>query len=222
MLNFFLRIFSRVLMLFLVLPVTNSVKGLVARWLGDDTADREGRITLNPLAHLDPLGSLAILICGFGWSKPLPINVTNMKDLKKGIILISLTAPVTHYLMAILCMNVYTFMALKVNIAGNAMSALYIILFFLANINVCLGTIDLLPLPPLDGFHILYQLANPKMLSWYHRNYQQINQYSTYILLGLFFIGTLTGGLIDPLGWLINLVFGLLSVTTSWIPLVFG
>ena len=219
--NLFFKFFSRALMLLLVLPVTNSVKGLVARWLGDDTADREGRITLNPLAHLDPLGSLAILICGFGWSKPLPINVGNMKDLKKGIILISLTAPVTHYLMAIICMNLGRIILYTLS-GSTAVTVIVLILTFLAEINICLGTIDFLPLPPLDGFHILYQLAGPKMLNWYHRNHQQINQYSTYILLGLFFIGTLTGGLIDPLGWLIGIVNYVLSFTTAWIPLVFG
>ncbi len=208
-------------MLFLVLPVTNSVKGLVAKALGDDTAEVQGRITLNPMVHLDLLGSLAIMLCGFGWSKPLPINVNRMRDTRKGILILSLTGPATHYIMAIICINLYMII-LYTSSGSAAISAICLIFSFLASINVCLGTIHLLPIPPMDGFNILNHFAPPKFHNWYFRNYRQINQWSTYILLGLFFIGTLTGGLIDPLGWLINLVYRLLSLTASWVPLVFG
>ena len=99
----FLKYFSRALMILLVMPVINSVRGLVAKSQGDDTAEQAGRITLNPFMHLDPIGSLAILLCGFGWSKPMPFNVNRMKDMKKGIILLSLSGPLTHFASAILC-----------------------------------------------------------------------------------------------------------------------
>lgn len=220
-LSLFLTFFSRALMLFLVLPVTNSVKGLVAKALGDDTAEIQGRITLNPMAHLDLLGSLAIMLCGFGWSKPLPINFNRMRDTRKGILILSLTGPATYYLMAIICMNLCSII-LYTSSGSIAVTAIALILSFLANINICLGTIHLLPIPPMDGFNILNHFAPPKFHNWYFRNYRQINQWSTYILLGLFFMDTLTRGLIDPLGWLINLVYSLLSLTSAWVPLVFG
>ena len=207
-------------MLFLVLPVTNSVKGLVAKALGDDTAEVQGRITLNPMAHLDLLGSLAIMLVGFGWSKPLPINVNRMKNPRTGVLVLSLTGPLTHYLMAIICMNIA--MIIAYTGGSTAVLALCLVLNFLASINICLGTISILPLPNLDGFNILSYFAPPKFHSWYFRNYRQINQWSTYILLGLFFIGPLTNHLIDPLGWLIGLISRLISLTTVWIPLVFG
>lgn len=221
-LELFLTFFSRALMLFLVLPVTNSVKGLVAKALGDDTAEIQGRITLNPMAHLDLLGSLAIMLCGFGWSKPLPINFNRMKDTRKGILILSLTGPATYYLMAIICMNLCSIILYISSEVTIAITAIALILSFLANINICLGTIHLLPIPPMDGFNILNHFAPPKFHNWYYRNYQQVNRWSTYILLGLFFIDTLTNGLIDPLGWLISLVSRLLSLTTAWVPLVFG
>lgn len=213
--------FSRALMLFLVLPVTNSVKGLVAKKLGDDTADREGRITLNPMAHLDLLGSLAIMLCGFGWSKPLPINISRMRNPRQGILFISLTGPLTHYLMAIICLNLSEIVNYTMSSTTTAI-AIYFILYFLASINICLGTISLIPVPPLDGFNILNHFAGAKFHNWYFRNLVQINRWSTIVLLALFFMGTLTGGLIDPLGWLIGLVQRLLSLTTLWVPVVFG
>lgn len=218
--DLFFRFFSRALMLFLVLPITNSVKGIVARSQGDDTADIQGRITLNPMAHLDLLGSLAIMLCGFGWSKPLPINVNRMKDPRKGILLISLTGPATHYVMAVICMNLAEIINRTMNYSIPVL-CVYLILTSLAGINVCLGTIHLLPIPPMDGFNILNHFAGAKFHNWYFSNYGQINQWSTWILLGLFFIGTITNGLIDPLGWLISLVNWVLSLTTLWIPLVF-
>ena len=96
------------------------------------------------------------------------------------------------------------------------------VLAILSQINVCLGVISMLPLPPLDGFNILHQFAGPKFNSWYYSNYATVNRASTIILFALFFCGRITNGLIDPLGWLISLVSYLLSFATAWIPQVFG
>ena len=226
-LRLFLRFFSRALMLLLVMPLTNSAKGLVAKWQGDDTSDREGRITLNPMAHLDPLGSLAILLCGFGWSKPMPISPVRMKDYRRGVILISLTGPVTHFLSAIVCNFIVELLyCLPMTSAQmqnvSPLWCLGVVLVFLSNINVCLGTINLLPMPPMDGFNILHQFAGNKFNSWYYSNYQTINRASTIILLVLFFMPELTGGMLDPLGILIAWVSSIISLATAWVPAVFG
>jgi len=228
-LSLFLKYFSRLLMLFLIMPVTNSARGLVAKWQGDDSAESAGRITLNPMAHLDPLGAMAIFLCGFGWSKPMPINFSRMKDTKKGVILVSLAGPLTHFLSAILCDLVYKIMvcskAVQESLTGSVISpalCILIILSILSQINICLGVINLLPIPPMDGFQVLNQLAGAKFHNWYYGNYQKINQYSTIVLLALFFMPTLTNGYIDPLGWLISLVGSLLSYATAWVPHVFG
>ncbi len=233
MLTLFMRLLSRALMLLLVLPLTNSARGLVAKWMGDDSAERQGRITLNPMAHLDLLGSLAIMVCGFGWSKPMPISPTRMKNYKLGVIMVSLTGPVTHFLSAIISYAVFYLMLCSGEIANSWVdfsyyaivspaACLMLLLQLFANINVCLGVINILPLPPMDGFYILQQFAGTKFNRWYFKNYRMINQVSMFILLGLFFIGDVTDGLIDPLGWLIGIVDSLLRLTVSWIPHVFG
>ncbi|MBR1592719.1 MAG: site-2 protease family protein [Ruminococcus sp.] len=225
----FLKYFSRALMILLVMPIINSARGLAAKSQGDDTAEQAGRITLNPFMHLDPIGSLAILLCGFGWSKPMPFNVNRMRDRKKGIIILSLTGPLTHFLSAIACNLVMNIMlcseSIRMKLALSDITPIFCIFFILtilSAINVSLGVINLLPLPGMDGFNILYQFAPPKFLNWYHSNYRAINQASTIILLALFFMPTLTNGLFDPLGWLIGVVSDLLGGLTSWIPSTFG
>lgn len=218
--NFFWKMFSRALMLLLVLPVTNSIKGLVAKWQGDDTSERSGRITLNPMVHLDLLGSLAIMLCGFGWAKPMPINFGRMKSYKRGVVLISLTDPITHFISSIICLNIASIISYTVS--GYAGIAISIIFSTLAEINTCLGVIHLLPIPGMDGFTLLYMFAGQKFVRWYHYNQRMVDQVSLIVLFVLFFIGDLTRGLIDPLGWLIYLVhYGVLYKTTFWIPFIF-
>lgn len=224
LLGIFFQILSRALMLLLVLPLVNSVKGIVASKLGDDTADREGRITLNPVAHLDMLGSLCILLTGFGWSKPLPINFSRMRNVRQGVVLISLAGPMTLFVSALVCKMICFFISHFMMFSPDGVTAgycLWLVFQFLANINVCLGTLHILPLPPMDGFNLLQQFAGTKFNSWYYSNYRKINQISFYILMGLFFIGPLTRYTIDPLSWLISLVDNLLSLMLIWMPLVF-
>lgn len=222
-LELFFKFFSRALMLLLVMPLTNSARGLVAKWMGDDSAEYAGRITLNPMAHLDPIGSLMILLIGFGWSKPMPITFSRMKNMRAGVVAVSLAGPVSHFLSAIVCklipmlfMLVPTFREqyteyLLYSGTITPFIAFDIVLSLLSQINVCLGVINLLPLPPMDGFQVLNQFAGAKFHNWYYSNYQLINQVSTLILFALFFCGRITGGHFDPLGWLIILVDSLLT-----------
>ena len=218
----FFKYFSRVLMLLLVMPMTNSARGLVAKWNGDDTSEREGRITLSPMSHLDPIGALMIFLIGFGWSKPMPINYNRMTNLRRGIVTVALAGPVSHFLAAIVCKLIPCLLLLIPPVYESYISslssgsispvhALFMVLSIISQINVCLGVINILPLPPLDGFQVLNQFAGAKFHNWYYANYMQINRISTIIIFALFFIGDLTRGLIDPLGWIINLVDSLLS-----------
>jgi Zn-dependent protease len=209
-------------MLLLVMPMTNSARGLVAKWNGDDTSEREGRITLSPMSHLDPIGALMIFLIGFGWSKPMPINYNRMTNLRRGIVTVALAGPVSHFLAAIVCKLIPCLLLLIPPVYESYISslssgsispvhALFMVLSIISQINVCLGVINILPLPPLDGFQVLNQFAGAKFHNWYYANYMQINRISTIIIFALFFIGDLTRGLIDPLGWIINLVDALLS-----------
>ena len=118
--------------------------GLTAYALGDDTAKREGRLTLNPLKHIEPIGFLAMLIFKFGWAKPVPINPLNFKKRKRDTLLVSLAGPISNFFLAILVVII-----LKSNIVRNYLltQMLVITLWY----NIMLGIFNLLPFPPLDG-----------------------------------------------------------------------
>ena len=219
MLNFFMKYFSRAMMLLLVLPIVNCAKGAIAKKLGDDTAESAGRITLNPMAHLDLLGSLMIMLIGFGWSKPMPINYLRMKNSKAGIIILALAGSLTLLLMSIICRNI----AMTVSIFVNSMAGVAIarILELLSSISVSLAVLHLLPFPGMDGFTLLYHIAGKKFAAWYHRNKRIVDQVSFYLMLFLFFIGDLTQGRFDPLLKLIATVDLGLQFTTVWQYFVF-
>ncbi|MBR6791858.1 MAG: site-2 protease family protein [Ruminococcus sp.] len=219
LLGTFLEYFSKLLMLLLVLPLREVARGLMARKMGDDTPEREGRLTLNPFVHLDLIGSLMIMLIGFGWTKPMPINVNNFKDRRKGVLLTSLTGPVTNLISAFVCalgceiiMNIESAMA-----SINPLSCFALILGFLSSINVCLGVIGLLPLPQMDGFTVLRCFTGPKFDRWYFNNYRTINTASMVIIVLLF---TLPPS-INPLMYLITAVNALVDFSVSWVPMIF-
>ena len=106
----FLKYFSRVITLLLVIPLHEAAHGLVAKWLGDATAERQGRITLTPFAHLDPIGSLLMIFTGFGWAKPVPVNPVRMKKYRAGFALTALAGPVSNLLAAFVAGLIYGFM----------------------------------------------------------------------------------------------------------------
>lgn len=217
----FFKYFARVLMLLLVLPLREAAVGLVAKWQGDDTAEREGRITLNPFVHLDFIGSLLILLIGFGWGKPLPVNPNRMKNYRRGMLLTSLAGPVTNFLAAFICCLINSLMLCSESVLESLasssvtpVSCIQIVLSFLFQINVCLGVISILPIPPMEGFNILRCFAGNKFERWYFTNQRNINIAAMLILLILF---TLPDA-INPLIYLIVKAENLISLTTSWIP----
>ncbi len=214
-----LKYFTRFLMLLLVLPVVNYARGSIAVKQGDDTPEVSGALTLNPMRHLDMLGSLMIMLCGFGWTKPMPINYTRMKNMRKGIILVALTGPLTLFIMSVICRNLSLIVAYTLD--GVAGAAISVIFTLLSSISVSLGVLYLLPFPGFDGFTLLFHLGGNKLRTWYLRHQRAYDQISFIILMILFFIGDLTRGAIDPLSWLISLVSFVLDLTTLWIPFVF-
>jgi len=140
--------------------------GSCALLLGDDTAKREGRLTLNPIAHIDPIGTiflpliLLILTFGqgpiFGWAKPVPVNPLNFRDKKWGIVKVSLAGPATNLLIAIL----FSFLA-----GFNFPRAMINFFEIISIYNFSWAFFNLLPFPPLDGFHILYQILPDRFSS---------------------------------------------------------
>lgn len=170
--------------------------------LGDKTAHYQGRLTLNPAAHIDVMGIIMLYVLQFGWAKPVPVNPNNLRgDKKRGMLLVSLAGPVTNILIAFIAAVLYGALLWKIPHV-NTMTDLII------KINVILAIFNLLPLPPLDGSKILVGLL-PGNQEWFY----SLEQYGAIILIALLFtgiIGKVLSIFITPilgfLYWLANTV----------------
>ena len=173
--------------------------------MGDPTARYMGRLTFNPLAHLDPIGAILLVVAGFGWAKGVPINVNNFRNRREGILKVSFAGPAANLL---LCFMAAFMMALlgKMHMLSDG---LYRFLFWMQLYNVWFAFFNLIPVPPLDGSRILSELL-PAKQSWQFN--EIVDRYGFYILIALVFTG-ITGMIINPLanGYL-RLIQGLLSI----------
>ena len=152
----------------------------VADVLGDPTPRLAGRLTLNPIAHIDPIGFLMLILVRFGWAKPVPINPYNFKDPRSGSLFVSLAGPVSNFLFAWVIAILYRTMPLAY---GDLLSQ---ILSYTIWINLALGVFNLIPIPPLDGSHILeFFLPASQLENWY-----RLQQYSLMILLFIIVFGS--------------------------------
>jgi Zn-dependent protease len=157
--------------------------GWVAYKMGDPTAKLMGRLTLNPLKHLDPIGTLMLLIIGFGWAKPVPVNLENIPidKRRKGIILVSaagITANIICAFIALLLLQL---------LAPGPEDIMYKILHLLAFINILLAAFNLIPIPPLDGSKIIMGFAPESV----NRVLYQIEPFGIIIVIGLLYLGAL-------------------------------
>ncbi|MEM2175586.1 MAG: site-2 protease family protein [Candidatus Micrarchaeia archaeon] len=154
----------------------------VAYKLGDPTAKFAGRLTLNPLKHLDLIGTIALFFFRIGWAKPVPINPYNFSDMKKGVILTSLAGPAANFFLAM----VFGILYRLIN-----PTSLFFNLFLTSFViyNLILAFFNLLPIPPLDGSKIFMYILPYK----YRERYMEIESYGFYILIGLIFLGSLIG-----------------------------
>ena len=200
-----ITIFSLIVLLFSVM-IHELAHGYVAYSLGDPTAKYEGRLTLNPLKHLDPFGSvilplLLLLATGgqgpiFGWAKPVPINPYNFKDQKWGTLKVSIAGPATNFAIAIIFGLFIRF--LNFPQIAPLIQLLGIVVFY----NFLWGIFNLVPIPPLDGSWILFRLM-PRGLE---KVKLFLQQYGLYILIFFIFFGGLTG-----LGILAQLFYNLIT-----------
>ncbi|KAB7707509.1 site-2 protease family protein [Bacillus aerolatus] len=146
----------------------------VAYKFGDDTAKDQGRLTLNPVHHLDPIGTILILIAGFGWARPVPVNRRNFQNPRLAGILVSLAGPLSNFLIAAIAYGILFFFV------GAGMPPFFIdLLNMMVWLNVVLFVFNLLPLPPLDGYRIIEDLAPPAV----RVKLTKYEQYGTLIFL---------------------------------------
>ena len=187
----------------LALTVHEYCHALAAYAMGDNTAKQYGRLTLNPIAHMDPLGFLCLIVTRrFGWAKPVPVNDMNFRNRRKGMLLVSLAGPMSNFLAAMLIAAVLTiFYKSMGGISRGILQIAYII-------NLSIGALNLLPIPPLDGSKILDAFLNDRQ-RFFMRRYAM---YSNMIMLILIFsgiIGRVLGPVIMAVDWFIISAIGL-------------
>ncbi|WRS26816.1 site-2 protease family protein [Oscillospiraceae bacterium MB08-C2-2] len=210
--------FVRVLVIFTALPVHEFAHGFVADRLGDPTPRCQGRLTLNPFAHLDPMGSIALLLFGFGWAKPVSIDARNFKKPKWGMALSSLAGPGANVLMSFIALVCFK---LLLAFEGSfdprfyrAAAGLGSVLSLVISINLYLAVFNLLPIPPLDGSRI-FSAVLPSKLYWSLMRYERV----IYVILILLMM---TGILSIPLRILSGYILDLLNWLTLPLDLLVG
>ena len=155
--------------------------GWVAYRMGDPTAKRAGRLSLNPLKHLDVIGTLMLFLAGFGWAKPVPVNINNIADRRKGLIFVSSAGILANILIAFVSLIVYRLLRQP------SIGLATLITYYVANINITLAALNLIPIPPLDGSKILMGFVPERTQYLLAR----IEPYGFFILIGLLYLGLL-------------------------------
>ena len=192
------------------ITVHETCHGLAAYWMGDDTAKRMGRLTLNPLKHVDLVGLIMMALVHFGWAKPVPINMRRFRNPKAGMALTALAGPISNVLLALVALllrSVVILVAMGTAHYGTLIS--YLILFFeyMAVLSAGLAVFNLFPIPPLDGSKVLFALLPDS-------SYDKLMRYEKYgmlLLVVLLFFNVLDMPLIflrekllDGLSWILT------------------
>ena len=205
------QILASLVIIFLIMPFHEWAHAFTAYKLGDTSVKARGRMSLNPIEHIDPIGALMILLIGFGWAKPVPIDDRNFKNPKVGMGITALAGPVANFVAALaggLILNaLYTFAYsfIASNIVGY-----YIRVFFSYYIvlNICLAVFNLVPIPPLDGSKILFMFLPDK---WVYNFYKYENVFFGILIILVWFnvlpLGIIENALSEFVIWFTGLPF---------------
>ena len=176
--------------------------GLVSTWLGDPTPKRQGRLSLNPLKHLDPIGTLCLIFFHVGWAKPVVVNPDYYKNKKRGMALVALAGPLMNFLLAIFSIIIMAIFV-KVNAYSNVLIIIYNFLLYFSVINLGLGLFNLIPIPPLDGSRILGAFLKDDT----DEQYMKYERYGFIIIAILLALSSLRGNGTSFISELVDIIF---------------
>ena len=208
-----LRYGVKLIVIFLVIPVHEFAHAWAATKLGDDTPTYQGRLTLNPLAHIVPVGAICIFFTGFGWGRPVQVNPVRFKKYRSGMALTAAAGPIMNLIVGLIGMVFYKISeAIYLTNPNEGLYWLTLIFSYFTLINVGLAAFNLIPIPPLDGSKILGYFTPAKFDRFIAEN-------QLYISLG-FLLLLVTGALDTPLSWVQNGMFWLMDKLTFWVDLI--
>lgn len=211
----------RLMIILLINPLHECAHAYTAHRLGDDTARERGRLTLDPIAHIDIMGAGLLFFFGFGWAKPVPVDPRNFKDRRLGMMLTAIAGPLSNLIAAFLGIIAYRLIGASQFIDyasgyilrdGETMYyvAWMLYVFVVINLNLCL--FNLVPVPPLDGSRVLGYFLPPRAELWLMRNQR--------VFYGIMMLLMITGILSLPLSFLNHWIMQGMLVVTKWIPAV--
>lgn len=195
-----------VLLLGVAFPIHELAHALTARQLGDDTSERLGRITLNPLAHLDPFGNLLFALTGFGWAKPVPVNTYRLRgNPRTSFAVVALAGPISNLLLAALFALLFRLTLPFANRDSLPTDVLLFAFSVAVQLNIFLAFFNLIPIPPLDGSRLLTALLPDQGQAWM----DQLERYGFIILIALSATGVLGQLIVRPATLLSRTLLGL-------------
>ncbi len=208
-----MQILASLVVIFLIMPFHEWAHAFTAYKLGDTSIKSRGRLTLNPLDHIDPIGALLIILVGFGWAKPVPVDDRYFKNPKVGMGITALAGPVANFVAALaggFILNAlfkFSYSFITSNVAG---SYVYLFLSYYIVLNICLAVFNLVPIPPLDGSKILFMFLPDK---WVYNLYKYENVFFGILIILVWFnilpLGFIENALCNFVLWLTGLPFGL-------------
>ncbi len=198
------------------LSTHEAAHGYIAYKMGDPTARNLGRVTLNPVKHLDPIGSLCMLVFGYGWAKPVPINARNFRDPKRGMAYTAIAGPVSNILLGIIGTVLYAVSSffsvyfisdiIQSEFLFNVISAILTLFYFFGYMNFVLAVFNLIPVPPFDGSRFFSLFLPTKV-------YFNMMRYERYIMIGILLFMIVCSRLFNfsPFSWVADKLFELIS-----------